>query len=572
MASIQVRVSRGKKYWSIVESRRINGQPRTVILEYLGTASSLLLRLRSGSSFAVRSYSHGDSAALINAAIELDIVSIINKHIPQNRKMTKPTRDGLTVGASLLLAAVGRACHPTSKLGWYDWCQGTSLEYCLKRQFKDLDSQHFWDQMNALPVNTIAAIEDEIVKKLVQIYGIKLDCLFFDTTNFFTFIDSSNTRCDLPQRGRNKQHRYDLRQIGMALLVSRNDHFPLFHQTYRGNKNDGTLFKEVFSALVSRLRMISSEISKVTIVFDKGNNTKANFKLIDAEDGLYYVGGLVSSYFRDLILEANSKFEIIEINGEPIPIYRIKRLVWGKERTCLVTISKQLLEGQIKGIEQSLEKKFKLLEKLKRQLENYKSRSTYDKKSLTLKIKKIIHGQFVEDILKFEIFVLDTGKISFSYFVSNDAFDKLKKEILGRKILVSNRHEWTPKEIIIAYRGQSNVEFAFKDMKNPYHLAIRPQFHWTDQKIEAHFFICMIAFLLVVCVYSRAKNMCGYSHSMNQFMEDLNRVRLTSIRKKSSNKINYQLENIPKHLELILPALKISQENLRHKLNFSDYT
>ena len=138
MASIQVRISRGKKYWSIVESRRVNGQPRTFILEYLGTAETLLQRLQQEDTFSIKSYSHGDSTALINTAVELDIINTINKYIPTGKDDTKPTRDGLTVGASLLLAAIGRACHPTSKRGWYEWCKETSLEYCLKTSFKKL--------------------------------------------------------------------------------------------------------------------------------------------------------------------------------------------------------------------------------------------------------------------------------------------------------------------------------------------------------------------------------------------------------------------------------------------------
>ncbi|MCE5330196.1 hypothetical protein LLG07_07700, partial [bacterium] len=35
MASIQYKVSRGYKYWYIVESRRVNGKPRPIVLLYL---------------------------------------------------------------------------------------------------------------------------------------------------------------------------------------------------------------------------------------------------------------------------------------------------------------------------------------------------------------------------------------------------------------------------------------------------------------------------------------------------------------------------------------------------------
>jgi len=169
---------------------------------------------------------------LLDVAIELGIVEIIDRHIPANGKDKKPIRDGLTVGGTFLLVAIGRACRPTSKLGWYNWCRTTSLEYCLKSSFKSLDSQHFRDQIDFLPVESIPKIEEEIVKSLMDKYKIKLDRLFYDISNFFTFIDSQNKCCDIPQRGKNKQKRADFRQIGVALMVSREDPFPLFHKTY----------------------------------------------------------------------------------------------------------------------------------------------------------------------------------------------------------------------------------------------------------------------------------------------------------------------------------------------------
>ena len=128
MPSIQARTSRGRKYWSIVESRRINGQPRTVILEYLGTADTLLQRLTGQPRPVLTSYSHGDTAALLATAQELNVVDIINKHVPVGADGRRPMRDNLSVGASLLLAALGRACSLTSKRGWYEWCKETSLE------------------------------------------------------------------------------------------------------------------------------------------------------------------------------------------------------------------------------------------------------------------------------------------------------------------------------------------------------------------------------------------------------------------------------------------------------------
>jgi len=115
MATLQKRKSRGHNCWSIVESRRVNVKTRPIILEYLGTASTLLERLKEGIPKEIRSYSHGLVAVMLNIAEELQVVQSINRHIKG-----KQLRDGFTVGGSLLLAAIGRVGKPTSKRGWYE--------------------------------------------------------------------------------------------------------------------------------------------------------------------------------------------------------------------------------------------------------------------------------------------------------------------------------------------------------------------------------------------------------------------------------------------------------------------
>ena len=571
MAFVTYRISRGRKYWSIVESRRINGKPRQVILEYLGTAETLLQRLQDKRRTSLKSYSHGDTSALVTVARELDLINIINKHIPSGKNGNRPVRDGLTVGSSFLLAAIGRACHPTSKMGWYEWCKTTSLEYCLKTSFKNLDSQHFWDQMGFLPEEKIRVIEEEIIKRMVQIYTIAPDTLLFDTTNFFTFIDSKNRRCDLPRRGKNKQKRSDLRQIGLAFLVTRKHQFPLFHKTYEGNKNDVTVFREVLSDMVARLRNLFDQLADITLVFDKGNNSKDNFKLLDTKKELGYVGGLVPSYFKELIKEANQQFRPITIQGETVPVYRIKKKIWGCERTCVVLVSRQLKEGQIRGICQHLEKKYTELEAFKKRLENRRRTRNLEREEIRKRLAKIIKGQFIEDILKYDLIELENKAVSFTYYVDSEAFDRLKKEVLGRNILVTNRHGWSSEEIILAYRGQAKVEYAFRSLKNPYHLCVRPQYHWTDQKIKAHIFICVIGYLLTIAAYTKAREEAGYGKNLSSFIEDLSSIRLACSRKSKSNIVNYQLESIPRDSRKLAKLFGITDDNIRTELNLSVY-
>ena len=83
MATLQKKKSRGKTYWQIVESRRVNGKPRPIVLMHLGTAEKLLHRLQQGvgKPIKARVLQFGALAALWNIAQELQIVETIDRHV-----------------------------------------------------------------------------------------------------------------------------------------------------------------------------------------------------------------------------------------------------------------------------------------------------------------------------------------------------------------------------------------------------------------------------------------------------------------------------------------------------------
>jgi hypothetical protein len=155
MATIQTKKSRGYKYCYIVESRRVNGKPRPIVLAYLGKANVLLNRIQGlTQEFCLKSYSHIAIAAMLNVSDKLDVCSLINQHIKSTRpyRAEKPTRNNLTDGNYFLMAAMGRVSMSTSKRSWWFWAKTTSLEYLLRCSLSKIDSQHFWDLMDTLPV------------------------------------------------------------------------------------------------------------------------------------------------------------------------------------------------------------------------------------------------------------------------------------------------------------------------------------------------------------------------------------------------------------------------------------
>ena len=302
MASVQSRMNRGKKYWYIVESRRIDGKPRPIVIESLGSTEKLIARLENqGRSTVKKSFSHGAVAAFLNLAKKLDIVTIINKHTSSQRDYwaKQPLRNNLTAGATILLAAIGRVCEPTSKRAWNEWAQNTSCDHLLRISSEKMDSQHFWDLMDCIPESAIESIEEEILEKVFKSYPLKEGTLLYDTTNFYTFIGTENDRCDIAQRGKNKQKRNDLRQVGMALAVTQENYIPLIHYTYQGNISDCKVFAKVISSIKKRMQALKIDVKNHTIVFDRGCNSKDNLKKIKRLN-LCYVGALTPTHHQDL--------------------------------------------------------------------------------------------------------------------------------------------------------------------------------------------------------------------------------------------------------------------------------
>lgn len=567
MATLQQKTSHGQKYWYIVESRRVNGKPRPVVLAYLGKAEDLLQRLQGLiENQRIKSYSHGAVAALLNIAHTLDISSLINQYVesPRSYMAKKPIRHHLTVGVTLLLGAIGRVCLMTSKRGWWTWAQTTSCEYLLRCKLDKMDSQHFWDLMDALPVDAIEKIESELLQRVRQHFAIPTDTLFYDTSNFFTYIATTNKRCTLAQRGKNKQRRNDLRQIGLALVVTRKDFIPLFHLTYEGNRNDSLVFQRVHTKIKKRLIDLGLDLDKHTLVFDRGNNSKKNLKTIKAL-GLHYVGALTPYHHKTLVEEAMERLTPEIINEQSVRVYREKRDLWGETRTLILYVSECFKAGQLRGFYHLLERKENALKTLQAQLHRG-TLKIQDRDKLERRITALIKGQFMKNVFAYSLEQNADGRFQLDFKINHDAVTKVEEK-LGIRILMTDRHDWSTGDIIDAYHGQAHVELAFKNMKNPYHLAMKPQFHWTDQKITVHYFMGVLGYLLATLVWRLVRQKALYKGSLDNLLDSLNNIRLATVIEKSSGrgkpKVHFQLEEMSAQENRLMEALDLSSIHLK---------
>ena len=126
------------------------------------------------------------------------------------------------------------------------------------------------------------------------------------------------------------------------------------------------------------------------------------------------------------------------------------------------------------------------------------------------------------------------------------------------KTLVTSQNNWNENEIVRAYFGQSNIERVFKHLKNPYHNSVRPQYHWTDQKIKVHTFICLTGLLLSQLLWEKTKEL-GYNYSIETVIDKLTSIRkadivsLTGLKGKPARVS--QLEEMDPDLEKLYQAL-----------------
>jgi len=215
----------------------------------------------------------------------------------------------------------------------------------------------------------------------------------------------------------------------------------------------------------------------------------------------------------------------------------------------------------------NLEKKEKQLIELQNKLTNPKANKR-NIKQVENQVANILND-YTKDIIEWELHEVDTGRYRLAYKLKKEEIQKIEDNY-GFRMIMTNRHKWSTEMIISSYFGQSQVEAAFKAIKNPYHLPVRPQYHWTDQKIKVHYFICVLAYLLVSLIWRQLKKEMKYSGCIDSMCNSLKNIRLAAILEKNKKngriKATYKLEKMEEQEKKIFEALKlIDYHNLKHK-------
>ena len=423
----------------------VNGKCRRKWQRYLGKLEDIVKACEGGGPAPLYAdvFQWGLPAALWKEASTAGIVQTINDLCPKRNQ-------GLSTGEYIGIASVNRAIRPNSKRSMWSWFSQTVLLRYLPGASKEaLSSQRFWDHMDRIDGDKPAQIWKNIIKGVVEREEIDVSSVSYDGTNFYTFIDTFNVRCKIAKRGKNKQGQSNLRQVSYALFCSADGHMPLFYDVYEGNRNDAKQFPlmlDKFNTFLQEIRGRRCAPEDTTLIFDKGNNSPANFVMIDTMK-LKFVGSVKLGEHKELAQISNDdeRFESCEAEGlDGTKAFRVKKTVYGKERVLVVSYNQNLFDAQWRTVQNDISRAIEKLAVLQQKLRDRaaglitKGR-TPTVASVEKQCERILIRQYMKQVITTNIREGKEKIPELEHAIDSAALSELADTHLGKNIIISNR-------------------------------------------------------------------------------------------------------------------------------------
>ncbi len=547
MVYIAKKKVKGKIYLYLTKKERVDGKPKVTWQKYLGPEASIdkmgksIDAFNAKTSFEIKDF--GLPMALIHYAERLNFVEIINDK-------TIKRKQGLSVGEYLLIATLNRCIKPTSKSEIGNWFNGTYFADKFPEIETYLDSNAYTNHFDYLDDQIIEKIETEFNKKLISEFQLEMCNLFYDPTNFYTFINPKDQK--LPKHGHSKEGRHVLNLIGLSIVCTQDGGVPIMQKTYPGNIMDATLFKTELPRILDRMKDIGIDAPKVTIMFDKGNVSEEIYNEIE-NSNIGFICSVRPHTQQDLHSLKGEDFEIFSLpNGKMVGLKEYGREIYGNKFRMIVAFNpnQNNWNGSVKM--EKIEKKLKEVNDFFENRLNVKKWRNKD--NVEAKIRNVLD---VSDFLKYVNYSIEGnyGELKLNIEIDSYEIDEHIKT-LGKSYYFTNRQDLNPREIIWLYRQQYTVEHAFKYLKMPNMFQIRPMFHHKDSSIRGHIFSVVSGLLLITLLHRDVVKQFPEISTM-EMVAELNKIKL--IKLKNRNKVEYKLVGIDKIAEKLLNFLNLKK-------------
>ena len=499
------KTSAGRAYLQIVESRRDGDQVRQQVIATLGrfdelqTSGQLERLVRSGARFAAKAMvlSAASNDAAIKIAVRRIGPALVFERLweetgcraviaelagKRGHKFALERAVFLTVLHRLFVSGSDRAADRWREDYAIAGVEGLDLHH-LYRAMAWLGEELPEKEQDGRTPFAPRCLKDVVEERLFahrRDLLTRLDLVFMDTTSLYFEGAGGQT---LGQHGYSKDHRPDLRQMILAVLID-GDGRPVCSEMWPGNTADVTTLIPVIDRLRRRF-----DIARVCVVADRGMISAETMAELEARRLLYILG------VRELVLDDPAPF---------VPLLMKKR---GKEidyeaKTVMLAGRRYIVCRNRQEAEKDAADRASIVAALERQL---------------AKGDKALVGntgfrRYLKTISE-EHFAIDPDKI------------EEEKKFDGIFVLRTNT-DLNPLEAMLCYKQLWTVEQTFRTAKHLF--STRPIFHKLDETIRGHVFCSFLALVLKKALEDRIAAL-GHSGSWPEIIADLDSLTETEI-------------------------------------------
>jgi transposase len=388
--------------------------------------------------------------------------------------------------------ALNRLIHPGSELAMPDWIRSTALPDILEVDFQDLAEDALYRNLDKLHPQRVA-IEAALAERERSLFNLDQTVFLYDVTS--TFFEGRAMANPKAKRGYSRDHRPDCKQVLIGLVVNR-DGFPLAHEVFAGNCHDSTTLEQMLTALNKRVGLQPGQ----TVVVDRGMSGEENLKKIVARK-LHYLVAEPYGARNDWVQEFEDDKDFHEVKRDPSPTnsFQHKSTIQVKMRQVDGEMHVLCLSSERKGkdraIREAHEKKLLVdLEKLQKRVAKGKGRGT--KPAEVLQSMGRLKERYSR-VARYYRMEYDAEAKVFRYSLDEDKRTRAEK-LDGSYLLKTDRGDLSAEEAWRIYVLLTRAEAAFRTLKSP--LGERPIFHHKEGRVEAHIFLCVLAYHLLISI------------------------------------------------------------------------
>ncbi len=331
---------------------------------------------------------------------------------------------------------IARLGQPMSKSATVDY---------LKSYFdEDIQLYKIYRYLDKLYNTQQEQIQQISVEHTRKILCGKIGLMFYDVTTLYFESDYSD---ELRENGFSKDGKHSQPQVVLGLLVSK-EGYPLSYSLFNGSQYEGRTMLPIVEDFVQRFNL-----DDFVVVADSGLMSKSNISLLQSGGYKYIVGARIKNETEVV------KRQIFSLAKHDNEFHELKK---GDSRLIVSYSSVRARKDKYnrdKGIKR-LQKAYKTGNITK---ENINKRGYNKFLEISDNVKVVINQEKIQE---------------------DEKWDGLKGYITNTSL--------SAKDVYEQYNGLWVVEKAFRITKGT--LEIRPMFHFTPRRIEAHVCICFVAY------------------------------------------------------------------------------